>query len=857
MNILNTIVQKPNTNIYAARVQDKKETKQNIFVPIDTTNLIKPDRPEKSYIINEPFYMAPINFVTDIKDNLVNIAKATTGKSNDHDLGRINDFSMKAGALALAGYLFAHGKTSLSKSMEFVGFGAFFASMALWPKLFIQAPLKAMYGIDIHQRYMDNEGRKKMFFQDPQYIPWDLYTDEQLSKLGDKLGVPRDIHNRNEIIKKKAHKIALQGNTLWMLTAGFATPLMSALICNGIEKIATPRSEKTSFPNNVFGAFASSIQKMRCDNVDKILKNIDETAAKKLADLDASELNAYLRALDGKDLKTVNIEELLDKMQGSSDLLERKAVKQQILDLIKPTIIVPKADNNYLNEFWDKYTNHKLNDKYQDKWSKLFTKEQIKSLAQENNEPISVQDFYQKLNTYINSVQNDINEGSKYKKALSSIIGQTEPIKQKTITNDFIQKVMRLNRKLYTHSLRLEALDKYQQLYLESVGDSIATYYNNNVQKTFFNVLNYSKEEIEIARKQGIRPIEILQSKLEELVAPPKKSNNGAKVKTDKYEEALRKIHRAILEYDRLFLPDADDGSPQGVKKVCFDLINNFTKKEAQMFEDAGFDKLKKRIIGSNYTNLGSLHPNLLDRTTRRIEELRNGMYKLLYTLDFFRKTSGITKESINDSKFLQTYKNFDFTKYNKLPREYSDEKLLDEIQKLKRIMIEATSADHITKLNYKDRGLYVRAMNLLYSTDFDEATRRALNLVEDETQDINKLGSTTFTKSFKKTINSVLNNLGDFVYDHAENLVLNTNDELSDKNLKRIVGDSGVNDSLLAKRLCDTAKERAAETYNSSKWFKKFGTMSVVLVGVTLLSQIFFGKINKQDLEYIRKDNN
>ena len=90
MNILNTMIQKPNINLYQPNSQNRQDSRQNIFMPIATTNLIKPDRPQKSYIVNDPFYMAPINFVTDIKENIVNIVKATTGKSNDHDLGRIN-----------------------------------------------------------------------------------------------------------------------------------------------------------------------------------------------------------------------------------------------------------------------------------------------------------------------------------------------------------------------------------------------------------------------------------------------------------------------------------------------------------------------------------------------------------------------------------------------------------------------------------------------------------------------------------------------------------------------------------------------------------------------------------------------
>ena len=39
-------------------------------------------------------------------------------------------------------------------------------------------------------------------------------------------------------------KVSVQNNTLWMLTAGIATPIMTALACNQAEKFITPQAEK-------------------------------------------------------------------------------------------------------------------------------------------------------------------------------------------------------------------------------------------------------------------------------------------------------------------------------------------------------------------------------------------------------------------------------------------------------------------------------------------------------------------------------------------------------------------------------------------------------------------------------------
>ena len=43
---------------------------------------------------------------------------------------------------------------------------------------------------------------------------------------------------RREYAKELRRKIGLQGRTLDMLTVGVATPVLTALICNGIEKYA-------------------------------------------------------------------------------------------------------------------------------------------------------------------------------------------------------------------------------------------------------------------------------------------------------------------------------------------------------------------------------------------------------------------------------------------------------------------------------------------------------------------------------------------------------------------------------------------------------------------------------------------
>jgi len=215
-------------------------TQQKPSITYNTHGKVRPLNPA-GYMVKSSVLDAPVEYIKDFGKDFVFLKNGLTGKSNDHELGKINDFSMKLGGLALAAYLFKKNTQSLNKVMEFVGLASFFGTMALWPKLFIQLPIKLMHGVDIHKKFVDSEGRKKMFFQDPQYIPWDILTHKEIEQLGDRMGIPKNVHHRQGITKENAQRIATQGNTLWMWTAGFATPLGSALVCNGLEKFISPK----------------------------------------------------------------------------------------------------------------------------------------------------------------------------------------------------------------------------------------------------------------------------------------------------------------------------------------------------------------------------------------------------------------------------------------------------------------------------------------------------------------------------------------------------------------------------------------------------------------------------------------
>ena len=250
-------IQKPAQNQPAAtQVQTPIKEKGLEYLPavtITPPNLeptgIKPHSPA-GRLIKENIFQSAVSTVK----NYGNCAKyfydaAFKGEGTDYSVGKINDLTVRAGSLGIAGILAATKAFPFAKGMEFVGLATWFGSMALWPRI-IGIPIKAKTGVDINWKYEDSYGRRKPFLQDPQYLAWDLFRHidkngkynpsapdyEYLNKIGDKLGVPKNIKNRNEAIQDKIRQVGTQGNTLWMLTAGVMTPVISSIVADALQE---------------------------------------------------------------------------------------------------------------------------------------------------------------------------------------------------------------------------------------------------------------------------------------------------------------------------------------------------------------------------------------------------------------------------------------------------------------------------------------------------------------------------------------------------------------------------------------------------------------------------------------------
>ena len=213
---------------------------------IKTDKNVKPLPPE-GHLVHDSWTMLPKYFLKDIAYDMKAVKDGFQGNANDHQLGRLNDVGLKLGGIGIATMLAARTKNPMVRIMEYAGLGAFLAAMSIYPQVAINAPSRIVQGFDIGKEYIDDQGRKKSVLQDPNYIPFDMYQGdypgEDLDIIGDRLGIPRGVKNRDDLTKEQMRKIGIQNNTLWMMTAA-SVPVFSALICCGLEKLIAPALEK-------------------------------------------------------------------------------------------------------------------------------------------------------------------------------------------------------------------------------------------------------------------------------------------------------------------------------------------------------------------------------------------------------------------------------------------------------------------------------------------------------------------------------------------------------------------------------------------------------------------------------------
>ena len=572
----------------------------------------------KARLIHENFFQSIGNTVKSYADYAKYFYKAAfKGEGKDYSVGKINDLSIRAGSLGIAAVLATSKMFPFAKGMEFVGLGTWFASMAIWPHI-LGAPIKALYGVDINQKYIDSEGRKKYVFEDNGYRPMDIYrhvdvkgrplSEEEyykkysndyayLDKVGDDLGVPRNIKNRNEATMNKMGQVAVQGKTLCMMTAGVMTPVVSSIAADALQTPLQNYLEKTRYEKA-----AAKLQKLDA-KVDELLKydrkdlntvmdalniKVDPAASQKLEALmtenealSPKEFKKLQRFIDSTFFGTGYHDSLRTAMTRGMDMTEpRVLVSKELKDTIKQITtdayrevldrIPEKAKNllpeNLLNHtglndaqlnemlsgvlYSDGLKEHQVNDilhhnstyqlgfNAQNGLEQAISKKAVENFATTNG---AYQELSAPQRNAMRQVTNEVKEVINKK-----VKAYFDTKRYFVIPKDRMRQIFNF---AYTNNELQTRLKEFEKTSIQNISESITAINWQRVPKKYLQTLGFNKGEIAlIATQDATTASKVLSNRLTELVQDSEKYKAALKEMAKYAETAISKEEKAVIQ---------------------------------------------------------------------------------------------------------------------------------------------------------------------------------------------------------------------------------------------------------------------------------------------------------------------
>jgi len=545
--------------------------------------IVKPETP-KGHLVKENVIQSIGSSATGLVKTGGYFIDAINGKGTDYSVGRINDGARFLGSLGIAGALASTAKNPKAKVMEFVGFSTWFASMSLWPKM-IGSVIKTTKGVDINQEYIDSYGRRKKFFEDAQYITWDLYSNKDLQKMGEKLGIPKNIENRNEAIKEKAKQVSIQGNTLMMLTAGFATPIATALVCNGLENPVSKVIEKTQLL-----IAGNSLKKLNREG----LMTGSDTGLQQLNTIIGSDETVKLNAEQVKKVKDlfgsfkatgigVNIEKDLNLFLSPVIHLDQKAK-----DGLRNALIL---DNKTLAPFADGAitTIAKLR-KALTIQPEDFDKKIIGSKTTLDNGTLSIKGSVRR---YLNGKLDAIEKSSKInldkiellKKVEASLAKEAENHKTISIPRKVLENFFKIG---HDFEARKNILEGYAKATIGNIADSQTANHWENAPIKILNALGMDKKTLTLIENDPVKSPERIFNHLVELAKDDTKLNKAVAKIAKIADTVVEKESKAAEKLTAAWEKTEKDIKENHKKLVLEDkaAIKNSIKDNAKKSED-------------------------------------------------------------------------------------------------------------------------------------------------------------------------------------------------------------------------------------------------------------------------------
>lgn len=742
----------------------------------------------------------------DTKYNFNAFKHGMSGKANDHELGKLNDVGMKVGALALAGYLATQKATPKTKLMEFVGLATFFGAMKLWPKLAIGAPAKAIHGFDPTQEYVDSFGRKKPFFQDPQYTPWDVYSDEKLQKIGDKMGVDKNAQDRNDLTKANMKKIATKNNTLWMLTAGLASAVFSALACNKAEKVIDPALEKV---NNA--------------KADKMLQNFDKEAEKRVNNNMQKDLDKIFAENKGKNVDNKIVSAISDRLAKGLDPVTADGIQEDMKAILmngKSIVnenLAEKIANGSKKALSQKFSEEQVAKLVptKEELTKHFENKKLMGKEVSEDEAVEVRSSVAQLVLAKAKEQGMTTENLKtIKKGVSLVADKAIKSNSASILDEnAMKKVSEIAKTMSELQAKTSVLDDYAQIKVADKPETVIANYWNTVSSSLIKTLGIDFKEMEKVRNNRELVQGLVRNKIEEVTSDDAK-----------YEKAIGEIANSVAQLDKKI-------KPEDTKKYV-ELVGKTYDDYAGKLYNQGMEATANKLTALSVGGKGSLKRVKQVYFEERISGVRNSFSRLINTMDVYRRIS--KGEVPNDGSAREVKEAMlELVKQTTLQGHSSDHSIKFYFNRSQNSnadtsAVEIKDGKVVNKYFDKNKGVdipadydfYQKAMNYMYNSQMDKTTVDALKKAGIE-QQINTYNNEVFTK------------IGGADYFTKPN--------------HKTTGDAGASSEykflLLGVAPDEMMTKTVQQSYNSKKWGNTFGTVGAVLTGLTVAAQFLFGK--------------
>ena len=812
---------------------------------VKTDNCLKP-LPPQGHLVHDTVLSVPKFFIKDIAYDMKAVKDGFAGKANDHQTGRLNDVGLKLGGIGIATYLASRTTNPMFRIMEYVGLGAFLTSMSLFPKAFINVPSRIVHGFSIGKEYIDDQGRKKSVFQDSNYIPFDMYRGEypgeNLEIIGDRMGIPRGLKNRDELTKEQMRKIATQNNTLWMMTAGFATPVMTALICCGLEKLIAPALEKArNYEHN------SSITKL-LDRTAKMSTKLADVNDNKLGKEAAKLLSNY----KDKELPKAEFDNLVQLLSKDLDSYAQEGIKADLTNILineKKAFVLNEKSAEEISSMikaglpmQNRKTMEKVFDLSQDELKEIFKGNERVSADELHNIKGKLKEFFDSKiakepadsQAYLKSVRNNLIE------KISKKIQQTP---SRLVTEADIKDITDLAKVMGEFKANAKVLDKNKVFKIGYAPETVLARSYANFERTLLDVLEVKYKDLKPLRESREFAREFLDKKFTELAKDEAK-----------YEKAMNKLGKSLVDMEMKLNGKTTDSSH--LKDLITAIENNYNNTAIRLNETGRFKNTVDMLVKGDFDNslstkgelfdlldglnadntlskagvehakanakgVGSSKKNTITNIVERYQGAKNSLYRMMHTMDIYKR---------------------------EIPAGEYDKKLLETGKK---VLLGAGNPEHTLKLDTEfNAEFYKDLVDKIWDSEGNEAKIRnnikAKGKLTDATKKALKETEGLKNGSVKERLECYITRFRNIMGNNSIDFT-KPGHILDGNALKQYSPDTKTRKAmfdLVAQDPVDFIQKASDRRYSNHRWARVAASILGTVLGVTLLAQVCFGKI-------------